>query len=216
MRPPTPPRAAAETDDDLAARVLDLAEQSFIAHGFRGTKMEGLAKAAGVSVGQLYQLFANKEALLLAVHQRATGILFADYLLPAYDQPPEGGPIEHLQSIGRAYLRFYLEHKEIGPLLFSTTYDDRHDPEIERVLTSINEQTAAGLARINQIISDAIAAGEIRPVEVNTVIRWFWGAMFGVLALNLRHPATAVDDAELERVVDIGLASISALLRVPS
>jgi AcrR family transcriptional regulator len=205
---------AARSDEQLADEVLDLAQQSFVAHGFRGTKMEQLAKTAGVSVGQLYQLHTNKEALLLAVHERATGVLFAEYLEPAYDQlPKDGGAIEHLKSIGRAYLRFYLEHKEMGPLLLSTTYDDRHDPAMERVLASINARIAGGVARVYQFVTDAIASGEIRPVDPGAVIRWFWGAMFGVIAHNLRHPATALDDDQLEQVVELGLESISALLR---
>lgn len=207
-------RAPAASEEELAETVLDLAQQSFIDHGFRGTKMEHLAKAAHVSVGQLYHLFANKEALLLAVHERAQRLLFTQYLGPAYEYAPgDGGAIEHFEVIGRAYLRFYLENKEMGPLLFSTTYDDRHDPAIERVLTSINGQIAGGLARLHQLVTEAIDRGEIRPVDPTAVIRWFWGAMFGVLAHNLRHPASALSDEELEEVVELGLQSISALLR---
>lgn len=212
----TRPGPSGHSDEELAATVLDLAQRSFIEHGFRGTKMEHLAKAAHVSVGQLYHLFTNKEGLLLAVHERAQRLLMYEYLIPAYDHAPEnGGAIEHFENIGRAYLRFYLDNKEMGPLLFSTTYDDRHDPAIERVLTAINAQVAGGLARLYQLVTEAIDRGEIRPVNPGAVIRWFWGAMFGVLAHNLRHPATALDDEQLEEVVELGLQSISALLRVP-
>lgn len=208
------PASPARTEEELTELVLDLAQRSFIANGLRGTKMEQLAKAAHISVGQLYHLFANKEALLLAVHDRAQRLLFAEYLEPAYESPPEGGgAIEHFEAIGRAYLRFYLDHKEMGPLLFSTTYDERHDPEMERVVESINAKIAGGLARLYALVQGAIERGEIRPVEPRWVIRWFWGALFGVLAHNLRHPATALDDDELEQVVDLGLQSISALLR---
>lgn len=201
------------SDGQLAEQVLDLAQESFIHHGFRGTKMEHLAKAAGVSVGQLYHLFVNKEALLLAVHERAQRLLFERYLEPAYEHPPAGGAIEHFMSIGRAYFRFYLENREMGRLLLHTTYDERHDPAIERVLQRINVKVAGGLARMQALVSDAIARGEIRPVDPSVVIRWYWGALFGVLANNVRHPATALDDAGLSDVVELGLESISTLLR---
>lgn len=201
------------SDEELAEQVLDLAQQSFIDHGFRGTKMEHLAKAAGVSVGQLYHLFANKEALLLAVHERAQRLLFERYLEPAYEHPPAGGAIEHFVNIGRAYFRFYLENREMGRLLLDTTYDERHDPAIENVLQSINVQVAGGLARMHELVGDAIARGEIRSVDPSVVIRWYWGALFGVLANNVRHPAAALDDDGLSEVVELGLESISALLR---
>lgn len=214
MTDDTRSRPPARSDEELAGVVLDLAQQSFIDYGFRGTKMEQLAKTAHVSVGQLYHLYANKEALLLAVHDRAQRLLFEQYLGPAYETPPPGGgAIEHFESIGRAYLRFYLENKNMGPLLFSTTYDDRHDPAMDRVLTSINGQIAGGLARLHELVGGAIERGEIRPVDPTAVIRWFWGALFGVLAHNLRHPATALGDEELTEVVELGLQSISALLR---
>lgn len=201
------------SDEELAEQVLDLAQQSFIDHGFRGTKMEHLAKAAGVSVGQLYHLFVNKEALLLAVHERAQRLLFERYLEPAYEHPPAGGAIEHFMNIGRAYFRFYLENREMGRLLLDTTYDERHDPAIENVLQSINVQVAGGLARMHELVGDAIARGEIRSVDPSVVIRWYWGALFGVLANNVRHPAAALDDDGLSEVVELGLESISALLR---
>lgn len=206
-------RAAPRSDEDLAEVVLDLAQDSFIEHGFRGTKMEQLAKTAGVSVGQLYHLFANKEALLLAVHERAQTLLMERYLEPAYANPPEGGAIEHFVSIGRAYFRFYLENRQMGPLLLSATYDERYDPEIARVLASIRAKVAGGLGRMHDIVSGAIARGEIRAVDPDAVVSWYWGALFGVLANNLRHPAAALDDEELERVIELGLDSISALLR---
>jgi AcrR family transcriptional regulator len=43
-------QARNHSDEKLAERGLDLAEQSFIDHGFRGTKMKHLAEGAGVSV----------------------------------------------------------------------------------------------------------------------------------------------------------------------
>jgi AcrR family transcriptional regulator len=216
MADQTGTRAAPRTDEELAAVVLDLAQESFIDHGFRGTKMEQLAKGAGISVGQLYHLFANKEALLLAVHDRAQTLLFEQYLEPAYAEAPPGGAIEHFVSIGRAYFRFYLENRQMGPLLLATTYDERYDPEIARVLENIRTKIAGGLGRMHEIVSEAIARGEIREVNPDAVIRWYWGALFGVLANNLRHPAAAIDDEELEQVIELGLASISALLRAPA
>ena len=202
-------------DDELGEIVLDLAQRSFIEHGFRGTKMEHLAKRAGVSVGQLYHVFANKQALYVAVHERAQRTFIEQYLEPAYAyEPGDEGAMAHFTVIARAYLRFYLEHREMGPLLMNVGQEDQHEESIERLQGEMSAQVLSGLARLHQIVVDGMASGEIRDdLRPDDLIRWFWGGFFGVLAINLRHPSAALDDEALERVVELGLESIRALLR---
>ncbi len=50
-----------------ATHILDAAMACFIAQGFHPTSMRDIAQAAGVSLGNLYNHFASKEALILAV-----------------------------------------------------------------------------------------------------------------------------------------------------
>ncbi|MBJ7332128.1 MAG: TetR/AcrR family transcriptional regulator [Solirubrobacteraceae bacterium] len=206
---------ATQTDEELAEIVLDLAQGSFIEHGFRGTKMEHLAKRAGVSVGQLYHVFANKQALYVAVHERAQRTFMTEYLEPAYAlDPGEGGAIAHFAAIARAYLRFYIDHREMGPLLMTVGQEDQHEESIERLQRDMSSRVLSGLARLHQIVVDGVASGEVRAdINPDEVIRWYWGGFYGVLALNLRHPSAALDDEALERVVEVGLESITALLR---
>lgn len=51
-------------------RLIDVAEGVFVANGFRGTTMEGLAEAAEVSKATLYSYFSDKAALFDAVAAR--------------------------------------------------------------------------------------------------------------------------------------------------
>lgn len=211
----SPPHAspAGEPDDALAETLLDAAQRSFVEHGFQGTKMEHLAKRSGVSVGQLYQVFGNKEALFIAVLERAQTTMLDEYLDPAYDNPPAtGGALAHLTTVFRAYLRFYFEHREVGPLILGVSYDDRHDAAIARVVERVNEQALLRLARLYAIIEGGIARGELRKVDAGDTVRWFWGSLYGVLALNLRFPAIGIDDAGLERVLELGMHTMELLL----
>jgi AcrR family transcriptional regulator len=50
--------------------ILDAAARSLVARGFEATTTSLVAAEAGVSVGSLYQYFANKDALVAAVGQR--------------------------------------------------------------------------------------------------------------------------------------------------
>lgn len=50
--------------------ILDAAEALFVAHGYEGTSIADIARRAGVAVGTVYRLHADKPALLTALHRR--------------------------------------------------------------------------------------------------------------------------------------------------
>ncbi len=52
------------------ARILDAAAHVFAELGYTATTTNHVAKAAGVSIGSLYQYFPNKDALLVALEER--------------------------------------------------------------------------------------------------------------------------------------------------
>jgi len=49
------------------AEILDAARRVFVDHGCDAASMQQIARAAGVSAGNIYRYFPNKEALILAV-----------------------------------------------------------------------------------------------------------------------------------------------------
>ena len=71
-------------------QVLDAAEQCFLAEGFHGASMARIAAAAKMSVGHIYQYFASKDAVIIALRERR----FADFervLLAAERDGERGG-----------------------------------------------------------------------------------------------------------------------------
>jgi len=51
-------------------QVLDAAERCFRAEGFHGASMARIAAAAKMSVGHIYQVFENKDAIIIALCER--------------------------------------------------------------------------------------------------------------------------------------------------
>ena len=50
--------------------MLDAARHAFVEHGYRGTSMEGIAAAAGVTKPVVYRCYANKQDLFRALLER--------------------------------------------------------------------------------------------------------------------------------------------------
>jgi TetR/AcrR family transcriptional repressor of uid operon len=55
-----------DRNEQRASQILQAALQCFLAKGFHQTSMRDIAQAAGVSLGNLYNHFPGKEALILA------------------------------------------------------------------------------------------------------------------------------------------------------
>ncbi|MBI4346401.1 MAG: TetR/AcrR family transcriptional regulator [Elusimicrobia bacterium] len=94
------PPAAAPTLDNRS-RILDAASALFGRQGFHGTSTRDIAKAAGVSLGNIYNHFATKEEVFIALLERYRG----EYFRP--DQPlavamSSGSFPDNIEEIGRA------------------------------------------------------------------------------------------------------------------
>ncbi|MCA8888688.1 MAG: TetR/AcrR family transcriptional regulator [Parvularculaceae bacterium] len=60
----TPAETASSNDDSRRSRILNAAEQCFIASGFHGARMSQIAKAAKMSPGHIYHYFESKEQII--------------------------------------------------------------------------------------------------------------------------------------------------------
>ncbi|MEZ5896387.1 MAG: TetR/AcrR family transcriptional regulator [Parvularculaceae bacterium] len=59
-----PAETTASNDDSRRSRILNAAEQCFIASGFHGARMSQIAKAAKMSPGHIYHYFESKEQII--------------------------------------------------------------------------------------------------------------------------------------------------------
>jgi AcrR family transcriptional regulator len=78
----------AEPDaDDVGVRILDAALAEYLAHGFRRTSVDDIARRAGIGRATVYRRFATRDDLVQAVLTRECRRFFAD-IAAATDQLP--------------------------------------------------------------------------------------------------------------------------------
>src|SRR5215212_1216272 len=69
-RPARKPPAVDTTSQDTKSRILDVAEQLFMEHGFEATSLRQLTSSAGVNLAAVNYHFGTKEELFHAVLTR--------------------------------------------------------------------------------------------------------------------------------------------------
>jgi len=98
--------AAALTDADRRAAIIRAARARFVSEGYAATRMEPVAREAGVSTATLYALFEGKDELFSAVIEDASDD-FARQM--AAVQGLEGDARTQLTSFITAYARFMAD-----------------------------------------------------------------------------------------------------------
>ncbi len=111
------PRISAEKLDIRKRQVEDAALSLFTARGFHGVGLRDIARAASVSLGNIYNHFENKEAifadLVERLHQDFLGITepLAQYLLRARFP-------EDMQELGKAMGEMFTRHADYMTLVY--------------------------------------------------------------------------------------------------
>lgn len=88
-----------------AERLLDVAARLFRQNGFDGTGLREIAREAGILPGSVHYRFRTKEALLLALMERAVERAIADVRAATADSAE---PIERIRLGLRAHLRLLV------------------------------------------------------------------------------------------------------------
>lgn len=209
----------------LDARLLDLAVQMVAEQGHQAMSLREVQRRAGVSAAAAYRHYSDREALLLAVGRRASGLL-ADHLQAALTEsehevePDAGEPVRLHADAAAARLRrgceAYLDFACREPNLFRAVFLTAERPEqLEHP-----EQASVGASGRGpyQILQDCLAdmvapTGETSPDDLSLDATAVWSATHGLAILLLDGPLRFLDTVQrktgIDRLLDIVLAGLA-------
>jgi AcrR family transcriptional regulator len=157
--------------------ILDSAIKVFDAEGFRGATIHTIAQAAGVSDGTVYNVFENKEDILLAVLQR---LLHSS--LQSAPVPPANATLDHL-------LRMMIASRWDGmtPEVLAMMRVVLSEALINRNLASQYCETilAPTLSLPETLFQQLIERGEMVETDVPMAIRSMAATFIGFTMLKL-------------------------------
>jgi len=148
------------------SEIIAAAFELFVDRGYAATKLEDVARSAGVTKGTMYLYFRSKEALFRAVVRDALGPVYeaGEQLIERHT----GTTRELMGDFMRGWWKSLGESRLSGlPKLVIS--EARNFPEIARLYHE--EAVSRGRELFARVLRRGIARGEFRPVDVRYALR---------------------------------------------
>ena len=175
------------------AQLLDVARKAFSTKGFHGVSMEAVAKEAGVTKPILYDHFASKQDLYLALID-ADAASLEERVRTAINA--NTGNRERIQRSFQAYFDFVDEHAEGFRLVMQESVSPVN---VSSTVDGVRERILAEIAGV--IVHDS--EGRLSPADATTVAV---GLVAMVEATAQRNPGSPEDDRKRQLDVLVQLA----------
>jgi AcrR family transcriptional regulator len=193
--PPGPPSSRAARALQRRQAIIEAAMDEFIARGYAATRLDDVAKRAGVAKGTIYLHFEDKEALFQELVRTA--------LVPLIDRlaapPPEGGSVRAaLEGFAQTFAQEVISTRR-GDIVRLIVAEGARFPSVADFY--YREVVSRGLAGMRALIELGIARGEISEqglarfpqiVVAPVIVAVIWQGLFG------RH--APLDAVEMFRV----------------
>jgi AcrR family transcriptional regulator len=156
----TPSNHRAERTAERRAAIVEAALEEFIARGFTATRLDDVAKRAGVAKGTIYLHFRDKESMFEELISTAIVPLLGRLVPP----PSMSGPVrDALEGFAKAFIQEVATTRR-GDIVRLIVAEGPRFPAIADFY--YREVISRGLAGMRALIELAIARGEIQQPEL--------------------------------------------------
>ena len=192
-------KAAEERRKALRDTLIDLAEAEIEANGIAALKARPLAQAAGCSVGAIYNVFGDLEAILIAVNGRTFRKL-GQFVANALEGKSELPATERLVAMSYAYLDYAATHPRLWRALFDVQMSKDMDvpdwylEELGRLFGYIDGPVQECFPQMDQ-------------GEVSLMTRALFSSIHGIVLLGLENRISGVPRDQMRNMIALILRS---------
>jgi AcrR family transcriptional regulator len=177
--------------------LLDAALDLFVERGFAGTRLEDVAKKAGVSKGTLYLYYSGKEELFKAVVRES--------LLPKLDAAEDVLNNKLADSIELFRYVIYGWWEQIGNTRLSglsklVLSESGNFPELAEFYHK--EFIARGMSMIERLLGRGVARGEFRQVNTHLITQVIMAPVMMLMMWKHSFGASKIDPISPESYLD--------------
>lgn len=184
-------------------QLVGVARSVFAGRGYRTTSMDTIAEEAGVSKPVLYQHFASKQELYLALIDDSA-LHLAGRVEAALNSAED--PHERIRATYRAYFDFAISHREEFVILFNS---DVYEPQAQDRLRTMRAGT------VERIVTALQSFTDLDDAEADLLCR----TLIGTAEVVIKQ-FEAMQDIDIDATVDLltqmswgGLSSFATVVR---
>lgn len=183
-----------------ADAILAAAERVFAEQGLHAARMEDIAVAAGVSVGTLYNYFADRGALFAALLE-----LRRAELVSRIDDAVAGIGADSFELELETMLRSLFEHFDAHRPFLSIVLAGEHVPESAKSTVGSRDTMKALHARFETIVGHGLSAGSLLPESASLYPALLMGMARGVMMRSLHDETLGVTAPRAREIVKLFL-----------
>lgn len=206
-KPQTP-----EEQAQTRARILQVAREVYDAEGYAAVTMRTVARRSGYSPAAMYRYFSNHLELVRGIWQDAVDRMRddAEAVFAANDDP-----VERVIAVLRSYANFAAAEPAAFRSTFLQTQVPAGDAELfqrEGPLPNVDPREGTSYRLLRLAVSEAIAAGRMKAVDVDLAAQTLWGTIHGIVALpfHFRRFPFVNEKARLDAALSMILQGMEA------
>lgn len=176
------------TPEALRALLLQAARELITADGLRGLTARALAARVGYTPGTIYNVFADMDGLLLAVHGETLAALERVLRETLMVTPPG---FQRITALAHGYCRFAEANAPLWLALFATPHRGRlprwYQLQLQALFTLLEEQLRLCLGQGN--------------AESRRTARLLWACLHGITMLTLDGRLRGIGGSKTDELV---------------
>lgn len=185
--------------EEKRRQILEAALREFARRGFSRTKMDDVAKAAGIGKGTVYEYFTNKDELFFALYEHVRATFHGTIYRNAEQQETAAKALEVFIGDTISALN---EWREFGTVLLDVWSEHRRARSMHLRFGDVYEFSREKIAGF---IRKGIRRGEFRNVDPKVGAAAIIAVLDGLLLQRIFSTSSQFGDTDARKVVDIVL-----------
>ncbi len=178
--------------EELREQILDVAMNILIKEGYDAVTIRRLADEIAYTPGALYSYFKDKDAIIFALVLRASRHLTT--VFRAVESI--SSPLERLWAIGRAYIKFAMEHPEYYDLMFIMS------TPIQKMSEAEYTEGYAAFHILRSTVQECMQHGYLPRADDNAAAFAMWSFVHGSVSLLIRRRMTIISEGQYQELLD--------------
>jgi AcrR family transcriptional regulator len=189
--------------EEMRSLILDAARKVFLEKGYYQASIRNIAEEMEYSPGTIYLYFKDKDEVFHALHEEGFRTML-EKMQPLEHVPD---PFERLKAMGRVYLEFARNNKDVYDLMFIIQAPIKH--EQEQAKWQMGQRT---LDYLKNVLRECQKKGYFKNQNVEYLSFTIWSTVHGMAALYCRDRCKAYPDIEPLDLMKNGITTFNQML----